>query len=151
MKKLLLTFCGILLCSLLTYSQNGIVYSYDGAGNRIERRVITLKTTSKTALSGENILTAIKKDDVFEEQLNERKITIYPNPTRGNVGIDISGADFNTNCQAHLYNLMGKKLMQVQIHMNTVNPIDMNNLPAATYLLVLIFDSEKLTYKIIKQ
>ena len=151
MKRLLFTFCGILLCSLLTYSQNGIAYSYDGAGNRIERRVITLRTTSKTALSGETILTEIEKDDIFEEQFKERKITIYPNPTKGNVGINISGTDFNTSCQAHLYNLMGKKLMQFQIHTNTVNPIDMNNLPAATYLLVLIFNNEKLTYKIIKQ
>lgn len=133
------------------YAQNEISYSYDSAGNRIERRLITLKSNVKSAFAGESFSTDRADTDVFEEEFKSRKITIYPNPTKGNLSINISGANFNSSCMAQIFSITGKKLRELPVQANSITQLNMNHLPASTYLLILIFDDEKLTYKIIKQ
>lgn len=150
MKQYLLTLICVLASAML-YAQSEINYSYDSAGNRVERKVIMLKSLAKSALAGENFNSESVGVDVVEDEFKERKIAIYPNPTKGNLAINISGANFKSSCMAHLYNISGRKLMELPIQLNNVTKLNMNNLPASTYLLILIFDSEKLTYKIIKQ
>lgn len=150
MKQFLLTlFC--VLAPVLLYAQSEINYSYDSAGNRVERNVIMLKSIAKSASAGENVSNERVDTNAFEDEFNERKISIYPNPTSGNLAINISGANLSSSCIAQVYNIIGKKLMELPVQMNNVTKLNMNNLPASTYLLILIFDSEKLTYKIIKQ
>lgn len=149
MRKLLLTVSTLLLITLLANAQNSVKYSYDSSGNRETRRIITLKSASfSQSAASENELAI--EEDVFKEEFKERSITIYPNPTKGNLGINISGADFNSKCRALVYNIRGQKLMDFPVQMNTITPVDMNSLAPATYILILIIDDEKLNYKIVK-
>lgn len=150
MRKFLLTVSTLLLITFLVNAQSSVKYSYDSSGNRESRRIITLKSASfSQAAFSENEM-AIEEEDVFKEEFKERSITIYPNPTKGNLGINISGADFNSKCRALVYNIRGQKLMDFPVQMNTITPVDMNSLAPATYILILIIDDEKLNYKIVK-
>ena len=63
-----------------------IKYTYDNAGNRLTRQKEIVVQT-RGALSDE------EEPSVYEEELSETKVTIYPNPTRGMLKIDISGVE----------------------------------------------------------
>lgn len=163
MKKILLAFCVAMLCSSIACAQKSdtphrktdICYSYDDAGNRINRRSIILNSTPPPNLVSASFtkekISEVENPEVFEENFNERKISIYPNPTKGNLGVHISGSDFGNKCQAQLFSVMGKCLLQTNLQAGVINTISMTHLSPSMYVLVLIFDDEKLTYKIIKQ
>ena len=64
-----------------------IKYTYDNAGNRLTRqKEIVIQT--RGALSDDE-----GEPSIYEEKLSETKVTIYPNPTRGILKIDISGVE----------------------------------------------------------
>jgi YD repeat-containing protein len=151
MIKILLTFCGICLCSILkVHSQTKISYEYDDAGNRIER-VIVIDKLSILEPFPEDDQRDNERQKPFEEQFNQRKISIYPNPTKGNLAVNISGIDFNSTCKGLLYSMMGKKIIEFDIQSNTITPVKMDHLSPGMYILILIIDKEKLSYKIVKQ
>ena len=64
------------------YAQNKIKYTYDSAGNRLSRQKEIVVQT-RGALSDE------EEPSVYEEELSETKVTIYPNPTKGVLKVDI--------------------------------------------------------------
>ena len=46
-----------------------------------------------------------KNHRIREEELSETKVTIYPNPTKGMLKVDISGVEQFENAQISLYDL----------------------------------------------
>ena len=75
-----------------------VEYVYDAAGNRKQRKVIAMKSNSqgetmtKSAVSdpdaGANANSNLAAVEKYEDMLGERKVTIYPNPTRGMIRIE---------------------------------------------------------------
>ena len=57
-------------------AQNKIKYTYDDAGNRLTRKKEIVVQTRGALNNGE-------EPSVYEEELSETKVTIYPNPTKG--------------------------------------------------------------------
>ncbi len=129
-----------------------ITYSYDNAGNRIERRVVTLrKAAAFVASTSQMAGGGIDLKEVFSENRGDRKITIYPNPTRGKLALEVVGVSYDSKLSAKLFNIKGALLQQFKVAANGRTAVDMQALTPGTYLLVLFIDKEKLTYKIIKQ
>ena len=58
-----------------------IAFTYDKAGNRIERKTFLLKSSS----ASEN-----EPEQLFEDSLADQEIRIYPNPTEGHLMVSIS-------------------------------------------------------------
>lgn len=56
-------------------AQNKIKYTYDDAGNRLTRKKEIVVQTRGALNNGE-------EPSVYEEELSETKVTIYPNPTK---------------------------------------------------------------------
>jgi len=85
MKQFYLLFSFLLILSS-GMAQNMVSYAYDNAGNRISRKIV---------LMGSNPSHVKKSADPVpvEDQLGDRKITVYPNPTRGALAVEITGGD----------------------------------------------------------
>jgi len=86
-KQYYLLFLFLSLISISALATDVISYAYDNAGNRTSRKVVVYTTT----------LTHAKKQTQdpkpVEEQLGERKITVYPNPTKGALAVEITGGN----------------------------------------------------------
>lgn len=121
-----------------------VQYTYDAAGNRIKRKVVevTLKS-AKTAT----------KDDFLpvEEQWGERQVSIYPNPTHGNLKVNITGGDDEVAYSYELFNTSGSKVLNGRVVQHGETPIPMQSLSPGVYILIIQANEEKMTYKIIKK
>ena len=72
---------GLLLATFpcLSSGQN-VSYAYDEAGNRVKREIV-LQTRAAEESTNES----------YSEMLNDRDIRIYPNPTEGQLTVEITG------------------------------------------------------------
>ena len=145
MKKLYLLF---IICfatlSIVFVNAQTIKYAYDMAGNRISR-TITL-AGQQGAKQGYQITDSV----VVNETIGERKIKIYPNPTKGSLALEISGGDDKDQLRFILYNANGQQLLNKQIQSGTT-PINMSDYPVAYYILRVQAGDKMTEFKIIKQ
>lgn len=120
-----------------------IKYTYDNAGNRLTRQKEIVVQT-RGALSDEEELS------VYEEELSETKVTIYPNPTRGMLKVDISGVEKFENAQISLYDLTGK-LLQRWAGISQSNTIDLSERTPGMYIMQVAYNGKMSSWKIIKE
>ncbi len=127
----------------LIAQSNKVSYTYDQAGNRITR-TITLNS------AGAKQHTETTDSVVVKDMIGERTITVYPNPTKGALNIEITGGDDKSRIHLMLFNADGKRLQNKTVQPG-IHPIDMTAYPVAFYILK-VQDGDKFTeYKIIKQ
>lgn len=120
-----------------------IKYTYDNAGNRLTRQKEIVVQT-RGALSDE------EEPSVYEEELSETKVTIYPNPTRGMLKIDISGVEKFENARISLYDLTGK-LLQQWAGISQSNEIDLSERTPGMYIMQVAYNGKISSWKIIKE
>lgn len=120
-----------------------IKYTYDNAGNRLTRQKEIVVQT-RGALSDE------EEPSVYEEELSETKVTIYPNPTRGMLKIDISGVEMFENARISLYDLTGK-LLQQWAGISQSNAIDLSERTPGMYIMQVVYNGKISSWKIIKE
>ncbi len=141
---LLLVF--LLVFSIQVKGQNIVSYAYDNAGNRISRKVVDL---------GSNPTHAKKTvDDTpappVEDQLGERKITIYPNPTKGALAVGITGGSDKDDIRIMVMSSQGIQLQTMKTAIGTTR-IDMKAYPSGWYILKVQAGDKATEFKIIKQ
>ena len=73
--------------SIAGMSQNIVSYAYDNAGNRISRKIVGLNSNPTHAKA------TVENSLPVQEQLGDSKITIYPNPTKGTLAVEIAGGN----------------------------------------------------------
>lgn len=129
--------------SLDLCAQQRIKYIYDSAGNRLTRQKEIVVQT-RGALSDE------EEPSVYEEELSETKVTIYPNPTRGMLKIDISGVEKFENARISLYDLTGK-LLQQWAGISQSNEIDLSERTPGMYIMQVAYNGKISSWKIIKE
>ena len=125
--------------------QSIISYAYDNAGNRISRKVVLFSSNP----------THVKKDTVstpapVAEQLGDRKITVYPNPTQGALAVDITGGNDKDEMQIVLISAQGIQL-QVLKAVTGTTPVNMLHYPPGWYILRVQAGDKMTEFKIIKQ
>lgn len=142
-------FISILLATTGLKAQSNINFAYDAAGNRVSR-TISLGST-KSAIGGDGIVEFETVKNFFTETLAEKKIKIYPNPTRGLLRVDILGyEDLNKNSTIQVFTNAGTLLYKT-VALSQTTVINMTNEPTGLYLMVIIIEGERSTWKIIKQ
>lgn len=139
MKKLLLLFC--FTYSFVLLGQNKVSYAYDASGNRVKREII-LSTRSMT-LPDED------KNTFFTEEVAKRHIKIYPNPTYGQLAVEISDIDDIKSGIITILTINGQQVLKKEID-STYIELDISSRQAGTYILIVEIDGEKTTWKIIK-
>lgn len=136
---LIITLCA----STFRVSADRISFTYDDAGNRISRqREIIINTRS---VIGENSDT--KKS--YEDSISVSKIVIYPNPTYGQLRIDIIGCPSFEGSFISLYNLSGQQI-ETWKELSESTTIDISDYKPATYILKISVTNKVSTWKIIK-
>lgn len=132
----------LVVVSLQVVSQT-VSYTYDQAGNRISRKVITLPPPPQGAKQHVD-------STGIQDMMGELTITVYPNPTRGALGVEINGGD--TEIALHLILFSGQG---VQLYNSTaqpgINPIDMTAYPKGWYILRVQAGEERKEFKVIKE
>ncbi|MBQ7941478.1 MAG: T9SS type A sorting domain-containing protein [Muribaculaceae bacterium] len=126
----------ILLISITIESQT-ITYSYDACGNRISREIILSRSIDTSKKS-------------FEEKLSENTIIIYPNPTEGILKIEIKGWEQTGNQSIIVYDSNGG-LIHDTIITSSITEIDLSNCTNSIYILIISYNNETSTWKIIKK
>ena len=120
-----------------------IKYTYDNAGNRLTRQKEIVVQT-RGALSDE------EEPSVYEEELSETKVTIYPNPTRGMLKIDISGVEKFENARISLYDLTGT-LLQQWGSISQSNMVDISDRTPGVYIMQIVYNGNASSWKIVKE
>lgn len=134
----------LFLCtSLNVCAQQRIRYTYDEAGNRTKREIVLPSTRSMSENEEET-------PDMYEEKLRETKVTIYPNPTKGMLRVDISGVDNFEDARISLYDLNGKLLQQWN-SVSQSNAIDLSGQTSGMYLMQIAYDGKVSSWKKVKE
>ena len=139
MKNFLVTVF-LLLTPILLVGQNTIKYSYDAAGNRTERTIIL---ATKSAI--------VQSDTIFTDQLAERDIKIYPNPTDGFLKVEIGNTEGIKNCTITISAMnTGKQVKKIKATL-PLTDIDVSNQPFGVYIMLIDIDGKYTSWKIIKR
>lgn len=151
-------------------AKSQIVFTYDDNGNRITRQTIVLKevdTLEKENIEEEETLAAELNEnnpnkimnalagenevsEIYDETIANSTISIYPNPTKGELLIQVSNLDGSQKNYYALYALNGTTVYN-KMNLKANNKLDLSNKPKGTYLLKIYLDSKQSVWKIIKE
>lgn len=150
MKKI--SILTIILLATCTMSFAQVFYEYDATGNRTSRTIV-LKKSGKLQPSGqENLLKEEEQASLsHEETLQEgQKITIYPNPTKGLLKIDISNVAPGTGLSIKVFDISGKMVAQ-QDNPGLPAEVDLSSRPTGVYVLRLFVGDRVSEWKVVRE
>ncbi|HEY4786689.1 MAG TPA: T9SS type A sorting domain-containing protein [Bacteroidales bacterium] len=131
------------------FAQTKIKYGYDNTGNRQSRHLIILTSDTTSSATAQTEKSA-KDQKVFSETVGDKKILIYPNPTKGQLLIEIQGYDKEDKTLLYLYNLSGNLMINSVITENSI-PLDLSGYSPGTYILKLTLGNKTSEWKIVKE
>jgi len=142
-------FISILLAITGLKAQNKINFAYDAAGNRVSR---TIELPANPAAFGGGGTAELREEKkIFTETLAEKQIKIYPNPTRGQLRVDILGyEDLEANSFIQVFT-SGGVLLYKSTTLSQTNAINLTDKPAGLYLMLITIAGERSSWKIIKK
>ena len=138
-----ITFIILMACATISEAQTRLAFSYDAAGNRVKREII-LGRSSKSKIDSTLSIKPIT------ELIGEMKITIYPNPTKGQLSVGIANMPQNTSGEIKIYNIVGKVIQQLKT-LGPLNQFDFSVYPTGIYVLYIKVGQNESKWKIIKQ
>ncbi len=141
MKITLLSFV-MSLISVISFSQNYISFEYDDAGNRTDRLISIASTKSAYVADVET--------EVFSETLEELNFKMYPNPTKGELTVEIENLTGETNASISIYDLQGRQIYN-NSNASATNAIDLSNHSPGTYIMILKVANKTREWKIVKE
>jgi len=144
MQTLLVFLPIILICAALPAQT--VSFGYDLTGNRTSREVIYLQATNN--LTGEESDSQLTETEKYVEMISDVRVTISPNPNRGQFEVKIEGQDGPT--KMYLHSLSGVLIFE-ESKAGELTSIDISQRQNGTYILSLIINGKKETWKIIKQ
>lgn len=123
------------------------LYEYDNSGNRIVRKVLTVKNMKIAEDENSEIADEMKS---FSEKIGEFNISIFPNPTTSKITLEISDYPDLINGKISLFTLSGQLIREMKITSDKLE-IDLSSYANGMYLIRLDMNDHKDEWKIIKQ
>ena len=133
----------ILLLLTARLQAQKVCITYDKAGNRTNR-TICLKSEEATS---ERVSSA---KIPITENMGEMVITLYPNPTKGQLKIQITNKTCETEGVLELYDLSGR-LVKVQKTVGESTMLDISRYPLGIYLMRIRICDKVSEWRIIKE
>jgi len=121
-------------------------FGYDAAGNRVNR-VIDLSFRSQKA---EEKVEEETKEKVHSEVLKDFSINIYPNPTKGDLTVEIQNLPEGKTANLRLYNMSGSLILQ-KTDISDKEHINISNQPSGIYIMRISAGDSSTEWKIVKQ
>jgi hypothetical protein len=132
-----------------------IKYTYDDAGNMIERKVVlveisqysmTRKNAKADVPETDGISETGKKEDIFPET----DVRVYPNPNQGMFWLNITGIDVPRAARIEIFTVGGAQVISRKIT-SLPHAVDISDRPAGIYFLRITFGNDyENVWKIIK-
>lgn len=159
--KLIITTILLLSCALSQAQSFQAQYVYDANGNRTKATIVYLSLKSEPSDLNQILPDGSDTSNLprkgwapgVNDSLNQYKVTIYPNPTHGNLLVQINGAMeqlTNNSNFIKIWNMQG----QLQIDVNpltTNNLIDLSQYAAGSYILKVYLNGQVKDFKIVKE
>ncbi len=157
-----------LLCFSCFYinAQVQFRYTYDNAGNCVERNYIyysmsamvadslMIESFAQDSLSQSSLRSANKEDDiqmpVYQEELPSNRVLIYPNPTKGDLSVEVTNTSEKTTGEVCLYDMKGKIITCQSLQEEKIS-FDLGRQPAGIYILKINISDVVSTWKIFKE
>lgn len=132
-------FAMIIIASSSAMAQT-MRYSYDAAGNRIKREIVLNANKSPKQAS----------ESFFTDRISDIDIKIYPNPTQGQLKVEIVNLEKDDECALSLYSMSGLQIYSKQV---TESPIDLDisGQPNGIYIMQILINGSNTSWKIIKE
>ena len=145
-------------------AQNQVTYGYDASGNRI-KRVIVLPSKSPSPPAETEMETEAKTETeteaepkteeqvepkIFSEMLKDFSVRIYPNPTKGDLTVEIQSLPDENTATLRLYSMSGNLILQ-RTGVRNIETLNISNQAAGIYILKITSGDSSTEWKIIKQ
>lgn len=140
MKTKLLVFILVSLPVMLS-AQTTWEYTYDNAGNRIQRQVIEMKHKPYGTWADSS---------ATEQTLCEMSISIMPNPTAGRLVMQITNLPEGAEGYVGLWDAQARQVYYTEI-IKAENVIEMGNQPGGVYVLQLKVNGKKTEWKVVRE
>lgn len=144
MKKIFLLI--FLFYGFSCFSQNyAIEFAYDNAGNRYSRTIVDLSVPSGNKSAEDSTATT-----PYNTMMSEVQVSIYPNPTKGQLNIELSNLSDETTGSIVVTDLQGRVLMSVG-QISSSMELDFTPYAAGKYNMTLIIDGQRKFFGIIRE
>ena len=158
MKHLNLLFLIIFLTfSVSVVAQAQVSYGYDAAGNRISKTITLKKSLSKKSNTSHDLenqkndeFAFHEFDDPLTDAIGNAQIIIYPNPTHGELRVEISGVELVPSDNIIIFDSNGRIIRQ-SYNVTGSNDIDLSEAAAGLYIMRICIEGKFTTWRIIKE
>lgn len=131
----------VAICAVSIHADR-ILYNYDASGNRVLSSREIIYRTDSLAQDSDRL--------PRHHELSLYKITVYPNPTEGNLGVEIRGAESLSGASITIYASSGAIVYQDNV-LELMNEIDLTSYPNGIYIMIIRLSDDKVSsWKIIK-
>jgi hypothetical protein len=142
-----LIFLSGILCLLChNTAEAQVSFGYDAAGNRVNR-VIDMQFRSQKA---EEKVEEKVEQKTHSEILKDFSIKIYPNPTKGDLTVEIMNLPEGKTANLRLYDMSGNLVLQ-KTNITDTEYLNISNRPNGIYLMRIAAGDSSTEWKIIKQ
>lgn len=131
-------FFFFVIFSLSLSAQKKVMYVYDAAGNRIKREILFEQSQSKSQVVA------------YSDMLDEKEIKIYPNPTEGELRVEIFNELKKTEGIVTVHGNNGAMIYTTPI-INGSASLDISSCPNGLYILHVKIGDSVSSWKIIKR
>lgn len=131
-------FLFFVLFSLSLSAQKKVMYAYDAAGNRIKKEILFEQSQSKSQVVA------------YSDMLDEKEIKIYPNPTEGELRVEIFNELKKTEGIVTVHGNNGAMIYTTPI-INGSASLDISSCPNGLYILHVKIGYCVSSWKIIKR
>ena len=131
-------FLFFFLFSLSLSAQKKVMYAYDAAGNRIKKEILFEQSQSKSQVVA------------CSDMLDEKEIKIYPNPTEGELRVEIFNELKKTEGIVTVHGNNGAMIYTTPI-INGSASLDISSCPNGLYILHVKIGDCVSSWKIIKR
>ena len=160
------------LLFLQNFAQNKIEFTYDAAGNRINRQFVpglvrkdtTVKTLPQSmdsllitgldlpedTITKQTTTLTEEKEQVFKTWIGEQNVAIYPNPTQGYLTIGLKNFDEVKSCSVEIVDMNGRVVYQSSTAQR-VYSVDLSNRATGNYYINLRVNGLLGSFVVMKQ
>ena len=145
----------MLLASITANSQVQYHFGYDAAGNRISRMGIILNKATQNVDTTGNLLSdsslySNEAKQQHQANIDDYVITVYPNPTTGELKIDISNFEEGTKGSMFITDIQGKYIYKTDVIYDK-NIINLSNVASGQYLMRIVINNKNHEFFVLKE
>ena len=144
MKKYIYMLIMLLFAVSYDVAAQNIAFGYDADGNMESRYVVPLKTAPRYVKEGEEA-----EKEIVSTELAGQKITVYPNPTKGEICVEIQPLKQEEENFMQIFDLSGQ-LLETRKIVSEHTYIEISGNPGV-YLLNIHLGKNISKWKIVKQ